>query len=131
MRTGQRLLLFYLERQKTDRQIHVHLLLQSLRMVGNTVCYHILEDNLVIKTFYHTGNKYIYEPAESYISYFPFPNSSLTFLRISLCAALGVLIPFQFAFLFISSLPVEKIHQNSLVASVVKLGNQLPSVCQI
>lgn len=45
---------------ETDRQIHVRLSVQSLRMVGkNTVCYHILEDDLVIKTFYRTGNTFM------------------------------------------------------------------------
>lgn len=66
---------------------------------------------------------------ESYIFYFPLCNPSLTFFRISLCADLSVLISFLLGFLFISSLLVERIHQNSCVASVVKLGNQLPSLC--
>lgn len=67
----------------------------------------------------------MYQLTEPYIFYFPLSNAPLRLLRISLCADLSVLISFLFPFLFISALPVEKIHQNCCVASVVKLGNQL------
>lgn len=114
MRAGQRLILFRLEKEvPTGRSICISTIVESGRKE------HRIKNSIT---------QVLHLWTESYILYFPLSNLFLTLFRISLCADLSVLISFLLAFLFVSSPPVEKIHQNSCGAYMVKLGKQLPSL---